>query len=99
MISTEEAFFSERVHRIFEALEFTLLKKHADYGPGNIAEAPGGALNGLRVRIHDKTARINHLLSGSAAPKYEPLEDSFADLACYAVIAMLVLRKQWPGVK
>ena len=37
--------------------------KHKDYGPKNIAEAPGGALNGLRVRIHDKIARINNTTS------------------------------------
>lgn len=98
-VSTNEIFFEERVHNLFEGLEKTLLSKHKDYGPGNIAQAPGGALNGLRVRIHDKVARINHLLDSGQEPQHEALEDSFLDLANYAVIAILVLRKQWPAVK
>lgn len=94
-----EIFFEERVGLVFDRLQRTLLSKHEDYGPGNIALSPGGALNGLRVRIHDKIARINHLLDGEKQPRHESLEDSFMDLANYAVIAILVLRKQWPEVK
>jgi hypothetical protein len=30
------------------------IRKHQDYGPMNIASAPGGAMNGLRVRMYDK---------------------------------------------
>lgn len=74
-----------------------LLMKHRDYGPKNIANAPGGALNGLRVRIHDKTARINHLIDSGATPQNESLRDSFIDLANYALIALLVLDGKWAG--
>lgn len=74
-----------------------LLSKHKDYGPRNIADAPGGAINGLRVRIHDKTARINNLYDNirDMAPEHESFEDSFKDLANYAIIALLVLRGKW----
>lgn len=75
-----------------------LLSKHKDYGPLNIANAPGGALNGLRVRMHDKLARINHLIDkGNDTPNHESLLDSFIDLANYAIIAILVQRGQWEG--
>ena len=88
--------FEEDVRIIYDELMSVLLKKHKDYGPRNIADAPGGALNGLRVRIHDKLARINNLIStGSDQPEYESLEDSFADMANYAIIGMLVLRGKW----
>jgi hypothetical protein len=88
--------FEEDVRIIYDELMSLLLKKHKDYGPKNIAEAPGGALNGLRVRIHDKLARINNLIDvGSNQPEYESLEDSFADMANYAIIGMLVLRDKW----
>jgi len=73
-----------------------LLKKHEDYGPKNIADAPGGALNGLRVRMHDKLARINHLIDSGQPGNYESLSDSFLDLANYAVIAQLVIKSEWP---
>lgn len=87
--------FEEDVRITYDELMSILLAKHKDYGPKNIADAPGGALNGLRVRIHDKIARINNLLDKGREPKYESLEDSFKDLANYAIIALLVLRDKW----
>lgn len=87
--------FEEDVRIIYDELMSVLLKKHRDYGPRNIADAPGGALNGLRVRIHDKVARINNLIDKNREPNYESLEDSFRDLANYAIIALLVLRDKW----
>lgn len=74
-----------------------LLSKHEDYGPKNIADSPGGAINGLRVRMHDKLARINNLFDNKndAAPQHESFEDSFKDMANYAIIGLLVLRGQW----
>ena len=78
-------------------LSALLLSKHRDYGPKNISLAPGGALNGLRVRMHDKLARINNLVESGATPDHESLEDSFKDMANYAIIGLLVLRGQWEG--
>jgi len=74
-----------------------LIRKHKDYGPKNIANSPGGALNGLRVRMHDKLARINHLIDSGVKPENESLHDSFLDLANYAIIAQLVIRGEWPN--
>ena len=73
-----------------------LLSKHADYGPTNIANAPGGPINGLRVRIHDKIARINHLIDSGKDPQHESLRDSFIDLLNYSAIALLVIEDKWP---
>ncbi len=87
--------FEDDVRIVYDELMSVLIKKHKDYGPKNIADAPGGALNGLRVRIHDKTARINNLLDFRRKAEYESLEDSFKDLANYAIIALLVLRDKW----
>lgn len=78
-----------------QELSDLLLSKHKDYGPKNISQAPGGAVNGLRVRMHDKLARINNLIDSGANPEHESLEDSFKDMANYAIIGLLVLRKQW----
>jgi hypothetical protein len=89
--------WSNLVYRYFEENAELLLSKHKDYGPKNISSAPGGALNGLRVRIHDKTARINHLIDNGADPENESLRDSFVDLANYATIALLVLDGAWPN--
>jgi len=81
---------------IFDGAGNLLLQKHKDYGPKNIAGAPGGPLNGLRVRMCDKTARINHLIDSGATPENESLRDSFLDLLNYSAIALLVLDGNWP---
>jgi hypothetical protein len=88
--------FHDDAHAVYmESLEI-LLKKHRDYGPKNISQSPGGPLNGLRVRMHDKTARINNLIDSGATPENESLRDSFLDLANYAMIALMVLDDTWP---
>jgi len=81
---------------ISDELTNLLLKKHKDYGPKNISGSPGGPLNGLRVRMWDKMARINHLLDNDFNAVNEPLEDSFADLANYSIIALMVMKGNWP---
>ena len=73
-----------------------LIRKHHDYGPANIARSPGGPLNGLRVRIWDKVARINNLIDSGAEPENESLRDSWVDLLNYAAIALLVIDGKWP---
>ena len=86
-----EAHLSSTVKELSELL----LSKHKDYGPKNISQAPGGPINGLRVRMHDKLARISNLVDSGADPQHESLEDSFKDMANYAIIGLLVLRGQW----
>ena len=91
------AVFDEAVQQKFQHAKSVLLQKHKDYGPKNISQSPGGPLNGLRVRMWDKMARINNLIDTGATPEHESLKDSFLDLANYAIIAMLVLDNEWPN--
>jgi hypothetical protein len=84
---------------ILTELRIIMIRKHQDYGPFNIANAPGGAMNGLLVRMHDKMARLENLYyKKSDTPNYESIEDTFIDLANYAIIGLLVQRRQWEGV-
>lgn len=87
--------FKEDVENTFNELKGLLISKHIDYGPKNISDSPGGPVNGLRVRMHDKLARINNLIDKGRDPQHESLEDSFKDMANYSIIALLVLRQQW----
>ena len=68
--SKEAAFqqFAQIVQDYAHANAALLLMKHRDYGSKNISQSPGGALNGLRVRMHDKLARINNLLDSGREP-------------------------------
>jgi len=88
--------FVTDVWRILDAAGNLLIKKHHDYGPKNISLSPGGPLNGLRVRIWDKVARINNLIDSNVNPSNESLRDSFIDLLNYSAIAMMVLDGTWP---
>ena len=88
--------FVTDVWRILDAAGNLLIKKHHDYGHKNISLSPGGPLNGLRVRMWDKVARINNLIDSNVNPSNESLRDSFIDLLNYSAIAMMVLDGTWP---
>jgi len=95
-IDHEHVKFVVNVWEVLDGAGNLLIKKHKDYGPTNISLSPGGPLNGLRVRMHDKTARINHLIDSGATPENESLRDSFIDLLNYSAIALMVLDGTWP---
>ncbi len=93
---TDTNTFITNMWKVLDDAGNLLIKKHKDYGPTNISLSPGGPLNGLRVRMHDKTARINHLIDSGATPENESLRDSFIDLLNYSAIALMVLDGTWP---
>lgn len=95
MKTIEPSKFDLDVWEISDELVNLLISKHKDYGPKNISLSPGGPLNGLRVRMWDKLARINNLHDKKRTALHEPLEDSFKDMANYGVIGLLVLRGKW----
>jgi len=82
----DEAF--EKVCR--EMLEM-FIKKHKDYGKGNILDM--GEL-GISFRISEKFNRIKNLLMSGRKPENESIEESWIDIAVYAIIAVL-LKRGW----
>ena len=88
--------FAADVWAIMDEIGNLLITKQADYGPGNINNAFGGPINGLLVRIGDKFERLKNLFKHDTTPKYESIEDSFKDMANYAVIALMIQRGTWP---
>ena len=88
--------FIDTVRELLDEAGNLLLRKQMDYGPTNISKAPGGPINGLRVRMHDKIARINNLIDKGVDPQNESLRDSFIDLLNYSAIAIMVLENKWP---
>lgn len=87
--------FKDDAAPLYNELFEILVKKQVDYGPLNIWNAPGGATNGLMVRMSDKLERLKNLIYNSIEPNNEALEDSFIDIANYAVIALMVERGIW----
>lgn len=90
--------FAAHVWEIMDEAGNLLLKKHEAYGPKNIAQAPGGAENGLRVRMWDKMARLNHILENPEVDvNDESLEDTLKDLLNYCAIFIMVRNNKWPA--
>ena len=80
------------------------LRKQADYGPTNVGMGSEvvdtdakvkRSLIGLSVRMNDKVQRMLNLTLNNKVPNNESLEDTFIDIANYAVMALIVQRKQW----
>lgn len=90
-----ESDFEEALEAVFKSALGLLKQKHKDYGPKNISQSPGGPINGLRVRMWDKLARINNLHESGVAPENESLLDSFMDLMNYSAIGIMVLTDKW----
>jgi hypothetical protein len=88
--------FAADMWSVLDSAGNLLISKHHDYGPLNIARSPGGPINGLRVRMWDKIARINNLVDSDKKPNNESLRDSFIDLLNYSAIALMVLDGNWP---
>jgi Nucleotide modification associated domain 1 len=88
--------FALNVWNVMDGAGNVLISKHQDYGPKNISQSPGGPLNGLRVRMWDKIARINNLIDSGKTPENESLKDSFLDLLNYSAIALMVIEGKWP---
>lgn len=76
-----------------------LLKKHADYGPNNIALSPFGPLEGLTVRLWDKVARLAHLLKEGKTPDNESVRDTLIDISNYGLIGVMVVDGCWNSEK
>lgn len=88
--------------QIYREQTILFMKKHLDYGTGNIAagttlstlEEIKFSVQGLWFRISDKINRWkNIMLTGNA--RNESLMDTFQDIANYAIIVQMVAKGLW----
>lgn len=79
---------------VLDDLMKMFLKKHKDYGKSNILSV--GEL-GIAMRVTEKVERIKNLLMKNAgvAPANESLEETWVDIAVYAILAVLHMRGQF----
>lgn len=87
----EPKYLDEAFDEVCGQMLKTFIKKHKDYGKGNILDM--GEL-GIAFRISEKFNRIKNLLLTKRIPENETLEESWIDIAVYAVIAVL-LKRSW----
>jgi len=96
-----------KISKAFQELQFEqwelFCKKHKDYGPNNISvgsnletnEEVKLALMGLWFKMNDKIQRLKQLVIYNQKPENETLQDTFQDLANYAIIAQIVNNDSW----
>lgn len=82
----QPTYLDEAFQLELEELLKTFLKKHKDYGKGNILEIEE---LGIVFRVAEKVSRLKNLLMKNEGPTNESIEDSWTDIAVYSVIAKL----------
>ena len=85
-LEREWAYVAKEIFEVFKS-------KQRDYGPNNIALLQDG---GILVRMTDKFMRLDTLYRSGENPNNESVEDTWTDIADYAVIALMCLRGHWP---
>jgi len=71
-----------------EIAELVISKQH-DYGKNNILDF---GETGVLIRANDKFSRLKNLLKLRENPKNEAIEDTWTDVAGYAIIALMLRR-------
>jgi hypothetical protein len=80
--------FEEACRVIALQIAETVISKQHDYGHDNIMAFKE---QGLVVRLWDKVARLKNLLwVRQESPKNESIEDTFTDIAGYAIIGLML---------
>lgn len=87
----EPQTLDEAIELVSEEFLQTFLKKHKDYGKGNVLSIKE---LGIAFRISEKGERLKNLLMKSGDPENESIEDTWTDIGVYAIIGILY-RRGW----
>jgi hypothetical protein len=90
MTQTMPKTLDKAFKEVNEELLQMFLKKHKDYGKGNIL---ANKELGIAMRISEKVERAKHLLMTGQDPKNETIDETWIDIAVYAVIGAMYRRK------
>lgn len=91
-MTTAPKYLDDAFMTVCEEMLKTFLKKHQDYGKGNILSIKE---LGIAFRTSEKIERLKNLLMDeSKIPQNESIDDSWLDIAVYAVIAKM-FRQGW----
>lgn len=87
----EPQHLDEAFETVCKELVETFIQKHKDYGKGNILSLKE---LGIAFRETEKVERLKNLLMNSKDPANESVDDTWTDVAVYAIIA-LMFRRGW----
>lgn len=75
----------ESIRDVTDSIAVLLTQKRQDYGTENLDKF--GEF-GILVRISDKVERLRNLLASGKEPNFESIDDTWRDVAGYAVLAL-----------
>lgn len=85
---------NEQLHNaILDEMHITYVKKNADYGNSFEKQFEEYGLLSALIRLDDKMRRLKQLSKNEAQVKDESIADTLIDLASYAVMTLMELRK------
>lgn len=83
----------QRIEAVVSEVGSTLIRKNRDYGDSFAKQyTKYGVMCGL-IRMDDKMARLTNLVTGAQQHVDESIEDTLMDLAGYAILCAVELRK------
>ncbi len=85
-----DLLFVNRHHAVAEEIACLLDRKRQDYGTGNIRKFGS---HGVLVRVSDKVERLINLSKRDGSPNFESVDDTWKDIAGYAILALIELRE------
>ena len=84
---TEITTWNEACRKIAGDIAELLISKQKDYGKNNILDF--GEF-GILVRVNDKISRLKNLSKSGSEPKNESIDDTWKEVAGYAIIALII---------
>ena len=88
-MNNQPQHLDEAFEEVCREITELFIKKHQDYGKENIFEMEE---LGIAFRTSEKIARLKNLLRENKEPSSESLEETWKDIAVYAIIAILFRR-------
>ena len=82
-----QSSFEEACRNTALKIATVVIAKQHDYGHDNILAFKE---QGLVVRLWDKISRLKNLFWNNSEPKNESIEDTFTDIAGYAIIGLML---------
>lgn len=79
---------------ICEQLNLIYKSKNSDYGNSFSKQFEEYGLVSSAIRLEDKFLRFKNLIKNEAQVKEESVEDTLLDLANYAIMSVMELRKE-----
>lgn len=89
MANKNPQYLDQAFEEVEKELTDLFTRKYKDYGKENIMEIKE---LGIAFRITEKLSRLKNLLMKNKEPEFESLEETWKDIAIYAVIAIMYKR-------